>query len=233
MVGIDVSKAHLDGFCLASGRRLAATNDAQGIGKLALWLEPGSLVMMEASASRERLAHRLLVERRHKTAVVNALRVRQFAKASGLLAKTDRLDAAAIARTGAFAKPAPTSVRARAREQLAELLAIGLCPIPRRDVSRADRRRQLLAEIAARAQQRAHLRTPALIERAQAALQRLRQDKAELDRLLQATIGLCPIPRRDVSAADSAADPELHAKARLLQGTPGAGPVLIATLLAG
>ena len=130
VVGIDVSKARLDGFCLASGRRLAATNDAQGIGELALWLEPGSLVMMEASASRERLAHRLLVERRHKTAVVNALRVRQFAKASGLLAKTDRLDAAAIARTGAFAKPAPTPMRVGAREQLAELLAYRALPDP-------------------------------------------------------------------------------------------------------
>ena len=76
---------------------------------------------------------------------------------------------------------------------------------------------QLLAEIAARAQQLAHLRNPALIERAQAALQRLRQDKKELDRLMAETI---------------AADPELQAKAALLEGAPGAGPVLVATLLA-
>ncbi|MFO1050055.1 MAG: transposase [Geminicoccaceae bacterium] len=131
-------------------------------------------------------------------AVVNAFRVRQFAKASGLLAKTDRLDAAVIACYGALAKPAPTPVRAGARELLLY-------------------RRQLLAEIAARAQQLAHLRTAALIERAQAALQRLRQDKKELDRLMQDTI---------------AGDAKLQAKARLLQGTPGAGPVLIATLLA-
>ena len=78
-------------------------------------------------------------------------------------------------------------------------------------------RRQLLAEITARTQQLAQRRTPSLIERARAALQRLRQDKAELDRLLQGTI---------------AGDPELQAKAALLAGTPGAGPVLLATLLA-
>jgi transposase len=207
VVGIDVSKARLDGFCLASGRRLAVANDAQGIGELALWLEPDSLVVMEASGGYERLAHRLLVERGCvergcKVAVVNAQRVRQFAKASGLLAKTDRLDAAVIARYGAFAKPAPTPVRDGAREQLAELLAY---------------RRQILAEIAARAQQLAHLRHPALIERARAALARLRQDKAELDRLLRETI---------------AADAELRTKAALLASTPGAGPVLLATLLA-
>ena len=181
VVGVDISKARLDAFCLASGRRLAVGNDAAGVAELAAWLEPGSLVVMEASGGYERLVHRLLVERGIKAAVVNALRVRQFAKAAGLLAKTDRLDAAVIARYGAFAKPAPTPVRAGAREALAETLAY---------------RRQLLAEITARTQQLGHLRSPGLIERAQAALQRLRRDKAELDRLLQDTIAGDPSCRR-------------------------------------
>jgi len=202
VVGIDVSKARLDAYDLAGERRLSVANDAEGIAELALWLEPERRVVMEASGGYERLAHRLLTRHGYKTAVVNALRVRQFAKASGLLAKTDRLDAAVIARYGAFAKPAPTPVRAGAREALAELLGY---------------RRQLLAEITARTQQLTHLRSPALIEHAQAALQRLRRDKAELDRLMRETI---------------AGDLELRAKAALLQGAPGAGPVLIATLLA-
>jgi transposase len=93
-------------------------------------------------------------------------------------------------------------VRGGAREVLAELLAY---------------RRQLLAEITARGQQLSQLRSPALIERARTALQRLRQDKAELDRLLHDTI---------------AQDPDLHARAALLKGTPGVGPILLATLLA-
>lgn len=202
VVGIDVSKARLDAFCLASGRRCAVTNDAAGVAELAAWLEPGSLVVMEASGGYERLAHRLLAGRKIKAAVVNALRVRQFAKGAGLLAKTDRLDAAAIARYGAFAQPAATPVRAGAREALAETLAY---------------RRQLLAEIAARSQQLAHLRSPALIERAKTALERLRRDKLELDRSLREIVE---------------GDPELQAKATLLAGTPGAGPVLLATLLA-
>lgn len=202
VVGVDISKARLDAYCLRRGCRLAVANDAAGIAELAAWLEPGALVVMEASGGYERQVHRLLSERDIKAAIVNALRVRQFAKASGLLAKTDRLDAAAIARYGAFAKPAPTPVRADAGEALAELLAY---------------RRQLLAEITARTQQLARLRTPALLERAKTALQRLRQDKAELDTLLCQTI---------------ANDPQLRAKAALLEGTPGAGPVLIATLLA-
>jgi transposase len=202
IVGVDISKVRLDVVCLASGRRLAVGNDAAGVAELAAWLEPGSLVVMEASGGYERLAHRLLAERKIRAAVVNALRVRQFAKASGLLAKTDRLDAAVIARYGAFAKPAPTPVRAGAREALAETLAY---------------RRQLLAEIGARSQQLAQLRSPALIERAQAALERLRRDKLELNRSMQ-----------DIVAGDA----ELQAKATLLAGAPGAGPVLVATLLA-
>jgi transposase len=202
VVGIDISKARLDVFCEVSGRRLAVANDAAGVAELAGWLEPGSLVVMEASGGYERLVHRLLTGHGIKACVVNALRVRQFAKGAGLLAKTDRLDAAVIARYGAFAKPVPTPVRAGAREALAETLAY---------------RRQLLAEIGARSQQLAHLRSPALIERAKVALRRLRKDKVALDRLLQDTI---------------AGDPELQAKATLLAGTPGVGPVLLATLLA-
>jgi transposase len=177
-------------------------NDATGIEQLVAWLTPGSLVVMEASGGYERLAHRLLTARGIKAAVVNPARVRHFAKASGVLAKTDRLDAAVIARYGAFAHPAPTPVRDGRREAVAELLGY---------------RRQLLGEITARSQQLGHLRTASLIERAKAALERLRRDKAELDALLRRTI---------------AGDPELEATAALLGGTPGVGPVLVATLLA-
>ncbi len=217
VVGVDISKAQLDVFCLASGRRLAVRNEAAGVAELVAWLEPGSLVVMEASGGYERRAHRLLIERGIKACVVNALRVRQFAKASGLLAKTDRLDAAVIARYGAFAKPVPTPVRAGARDALAEPWPIAASS---------------WAELTARTQQLSQLRTPSLIERARAALERLRRDKAEHDQLMRDTIGLCPIPRRDVSAADSAKDPRLRAKAALLGGTPGAGVILLATLLA-
>ena len=38
VVGVDISKARLDVFCLASGRRLAVGNDAAGVAELAAWL---------------------------------------------------------------------------------------------------------------------------------------------------------------------------------------------------
>jgi transposase len=65
---------------------------------------------MAASGGYERLPHRLLGGRAVPVAVVNAARVRDFGRASGRLAETDRLDAELIARYGAFARPAPTPV---------------------------------------------------------------------------------------------------------------------------
>jgi transposase len=120
VTGVDIGKTRLDAHCLASGRRLAVGNDAEGVARLAGWLEPRSLVVMGASGGYERLVHRLLTERGIPAAVVNPARVRHFAKAAGagLLAKTDRPDAAVIARHGAFPRPAPTPLRcgtARAR----------------------------------------------------------------------------------------------------------------------
>lgn len=47
--GIDIGKAQLGVFCLRRGTRLAVGNDQAGIARLAAWLEPGSLAVMEAS----------------------------------------------------------------------------------------------------------------------------------------------------------------------------------------
>jgi transposase len=204
VIGIDVSKARLDLHDLADGGRRAVANDAAGIAALAdrLGLGPQDLLVMEASGGYERAAHRWLSERGLKVAIVNAARVRDFARASGLLAKTDRLDAAVIARYGAFARPAATPLLSGARQALAELLAY---------------RRQLTAEITARTQQLGHLLTSALRQRAQAALARLRGERQEVTQLIRQTI------EADGALADAAA---------LVQTMPGVGPVLAATLLA-
>jgi transposase len=204
VIGIDVSKARLDVSILENGRHLAVGNDAAGIAALADRLDLGApdLVIMEASGGYERLPHRLLSECGMRVAVVNAARVRDFARASGLLAKTDRLDAAVIAHYGAFARPAPSLPVSGARQVLAELLAY---------------RCQLTVEITARSQQLGHLLTPALRQRAEAALARLGAERLEIARLIRHTI---------------AAEAELAKTYALLTSMPGVGPVLAATLLA-
>ena len=123
VVGVDVSKGQLDAYDLGAGRRLAVANDAAGIARLTAWASSGTLVVMEASGGYERLAHRHLLERGLKVAIVNAKRVRDCARASGRLAKTDRVDAEVIARYGAFARPPATPAADAAGHELAELLA--------------------------------------------------------------------------------------------------------------
>jgi transposase len=92
VVGVDIGKARLDAYCLRRQRRLTVDHDAAGIERLAGWLEPGSLVVMEASGGYERRLHEAMAGRGTAAAVVNAKRVRDFAKASGVLAKTDYVD---------------------------------------------------------------------------------------------------------------------------------------------
>jgi transposase len=176
VVGVDVSKGQLDAHDLGEGRRLSVSNDAAGIGRLVAWAGPGTLVVMEASGGYERPAHRRLVEHGLKVAIVNAKRVRDFARASGRLAKTDRVDAEVIARYGAFARPPATAPDPAGRE-LAELLAF---------------RQRLVSEITARQQQLGHLETPLLRRRAQVDLARLRRDKTEIETLLRRAIGRAP-----------------------------------------
>jgi transposase len=161
VVGVDVSKSRLDAYDLGAGRRLRVGNDAAGVARLAAWASPGALVVMEASGGYERPAHRRLLERGLKVAIVNAKRVRDFARASGRLAKTDRVDAEVIARYGAFARPPATPAPDPAGRELAEVLAF---------------RQRLVSEITARQQQLGHLETPLLRRRAQADLARLRRE---------------------------------------------------------
>lgn len=202
IVGVDVSKGQLDAYDLGAGRRITVANDAAGIGRLAAWASPQALVVMEASGGYERLAHRRLGEHGRPVAIVNAKRVRDFAKASGRLAKTDRVDAEVIARYGAFARPPVTPAPAAAARELAELLAF---------------RQRLVGEITARQQQLAHLETPPLRRRAQADLARLRRDKAEIETLLRRAIGR---------------EPGLARSFAVLTSMPGVGLILAATLLA-
>src|SRR5687767_10152641 len=154
VIGIDVSKDRLDVFCLTSQRRLTVGNDRAGVAELAGW-GGDALFVMEASGGYERLAHRLLTERGAPAAIVNAKRVRDFAKASGVLAKTDSIDAAVIARYGVFARPAATPVIDGAQAELAQLLAF---------------RQRLTREITARTQELGHLEMAWLRRRAGSAL---------------------------------------------------------------
>lgn len=96
VVGIDVAKAHLDVF--VSGGRLTKSrfaNDEEGQTALATELAPlgAALVLLEASGGYEVETVQALVLAGLRVAVINPRQARDFARAMGTLAKTDRLDA--------------------------------------------------------------------------------------------------------------------------------------------
>ena len=98
-VGIDVAKAMLDVCLLPSGQRLSLANDDAGITQLVglLKQQPVQLVLLEATGRYERRVASELLEADLAVAVVNPRQVRDFARALGKLAKTDKIDALVLA----------------------------------------------------------------------------------------------------------------------------------------
>lgn len=94
--GIDVSQSHLD-VSLPSGEYLRLANDRPGIQTLLSRLPEESVAVLEATGGYERLAAAQLARAGVKVAVVNPRQVRDFARATGRLAKTDRVDERGLA----------------------------------------------------------------------------------------------------------------------------------------
>lgn len=107
VVGIDVSKAVLDVAVLPGGELLQLGNDVQGIEELSkkLKAEAVDLVVMEATGGYETAVATALVAIGLRVAVVNPRQIRDFAKATGRLAKNDRIDAQVIAAFGQAIEP--------------------------------------------------------------------------------------------------------------------------------
>jgi transposase len=106
-VGIDVSKAQLDVAIRPTGEKESVTNDEAGIKALVARLDKiqPERIVLEATGGFERLLLRALISAELRVAVVNPRQVRDFAKATGQLAKTDRIDAEILARFGQAVRP--------------------------------------------------------------------------------------------------------------------------------
>jgi transposase len=118
--GIDVSKDWLDAHVLPAEERLRVPNTCEGIRQLKRWLMRFelALVVVEATGKWHRHVQRSLAASAIPVAVVDPFRVRMFAKAQGIFAKTDRLDARVLA---LFASMMTPSVRPPAPQALVDL----------------------------------------------------------------------------------------------------------------
>jgi transposase len=203
-VGIDVSETALEVCLVPQGTRRRFGQDAEGWQELCRVVAEQSapLVVMEATGGLERPAARLLSAAGIAVAVVNPRHIRQFAKGLGWLAKTDRLDAALIARYGALAQPAARPPLSAAQARLQALVL---------------RRRQLAQQVNAEGNRLRRATEPmiqASVERHRAWL------KAELTAL------------DEQIAAALAAEPDGAERAIILASVPGIGPVATSALVA-
>ncbi len=124
--GIDVSKDRLDIMVLPEQQCFSVRNDAAGWAELVERLRGLSIsaIGLEASGGYERGAMRALLAAGMPARQVNPFKLRQFARASGVLAKNDPLDTRMIASFVAIMPTQPAQLRAPAIERLTEMLAV-------------------------------------------------------------------------------------------------------------
>jgi transposase len=139
-VGIDVAKAALDVFIGSAGTAFTVANDEVGIKDLVRQLVPADFVILEATGGLETPVASALAAAGIAVAIVNPRQVRDFARATGRLAKTDRLDAEVLALFGEAVRP---EARRLADEQTQALEAL------------VTRRRQLVEMLTAEKNRRA------------------------------------------------------------------------------
>jgi transposase len=123
-VGIDVSKAHLDVAVGKDAEVIRTGNDETGIAMIATWLQATqpTLIVVESTGGLERAVIKELYLAGLPVALVNPGRVREYAKAIGQLAKTDKIDARLLANFGEGVKPPKVILPSEQEQHLSALV---------------------------------------------------------------------------------------------------------------
>lgn len=203
-VGIDVSKADLDVFVHPQGKQWQSPNSAFGISETIQILSSieVALVVLEATGGMEQAITTALSQAGVAVVVSNPRRVRDFAKAIGKLAKTDRIDAQVLARYGEAVRPEVRALASEAAKELQDLVM---------------RRQQLVERVSAERNRRSSARS----QRARAQVERhiewLQEEVKSLDEQIQTQLNQSQQWQRQQA---------------LLQSVPGVGVVTASTLIA-
>jgi len=125
-IGVDISKDHLDAHRMSNGTSRRFTNDGIGHKAFIGWLggpgdAQGARIVYEPTGPYHRAFERRLADAGFALVKVNPRQARRFAEATGKLAKTDRLDAAMLARMGALLDLQARPVRSPILADLKEL----------------------------------------------------------------------------------------------------------------
>jgi transposase len=203
-IGIDVAMDHCDVKLPDSSQVVRFNFDAVGFQSLLEQLQPwhGSLMVLESTGPYHRQLVAELSEAGHRLAVVNPRQVRDFARSSGILAKTDRIDACLLADFGERMHPRETEKTSVKQRELQELLV---------------RRRQVI-----------NLRTMENNRLAQTGSKVAQQGIRQVLALLQKQ--LLALDAQIVKLVES--DEDWKAKDQIIRSVPGVGPGTSAVLLA-
>lgn len=203
-VGIDVSKAHLDVAARPDGGTFRLGNDPAGLAELVARLRPlaPALVVLEASGGYEAPAVAALQVAGIPAAAINPRQARDFAKATGRLAKTDRIDAEVLAHFAEAVRPEPRPAGSAEQRSLDALLS---------------RRGQLVEMRVMESNRLAACADPAVRAGIARHLAWLGGELADADRRLSEAVRASPAWRE---------------RDELLRSIPGIGPVVSRTLLA-
>ena len=203
-VGIDVSKDRLDVHLRPSAKAFTVARNGEGLDRLVTELRRvvPTLVVLEATGGFELTVAAALAGASLPVAVVNPRQIRDFARATGRLAKTDTLDAETIALFAERVRPEPRPIADAEAQTLAELVA---------------RRRQVVEMIGMEANRRRQARSPRVQRSIEATLKTLETQLAELNREIDDNVRGSPVWR----AADE-----------LLTSVPGIGDITARTLIA-
>jgi transposase len=203
-VGIDVSKDQLDIAVRPTGDTWSMANDAPGIIEVVqrlAQLHP-KLVVLEATGGFQMPVAGALASAGLPLSMVNPRQVRDFARATGRLAKTDRLDAQVLAHFAEAVRPTPYPLPDAQTQELTALLT---------------RRHQVVEMLTAEKNRLRATRSEAVHQRVQDHIRWLEQELADLDDDLEHSLRESPLWRE---------------KDNLLRSVPGIGRVVSITLLA-
>jgi transposase len=203
-IGIDVSKQQLEVAAHESDYHFRCPNKVSAFGELIaelIGLRP-ALIVLEATGGLERSVVSALQAAGLPVVVVNPRQVRDFAKALGQLAKTDRLDARVLAHFAAAIKPPLRSLKSKDEQELDALNG---------------RRGQLIEILTDEKNRRASAATDSVRDQIKEHIDWLEKRIAELDQQLKALV-------------QSSAPWQV--KDQILQSVPGIGPVVSFSMIA-
>jgi transposase len=205
VVGIDIAKRTLDVHVLPERTSLKQQNDSKGRGQLREKLPPPGecLIVVEATGGYERALVADLIDAGYQVTVVNPRQVRDFAKACGTLAKTDRVDAAVLARFGQ--RMGELRIQAKIPEKQLELQDL------------VARRRQLVELRTAEMNRKEHVGSKFVRKSLQESVDTLNKQIRRFEKRIAALVQ---------------SDDDWKQKLEIVQSAPGVGPGTSATLIA-